>query len=374
MKILQVLFSGLGGHGSVAFSLIRGDSNRAHQHHLLFYGAEPLASGYAELCAELAIGHEVAYKRPGLDLGSWARVIAAVRRVGPDVVLLHSMSLVAPVAAYARASRRPVVAVDHLSNQVKQGRDWRFTAMALALANRTVFLTDDFAAEVKARLGPLYRTDAVNVIGNGIDVEAFAHGLKTRPRETNIVRVGMHGRFSRSKDYGTLVRAIALLRDRLPNPGRPEIHLSLAGDGETLEVTRQQVNELGLHDRVEFLGMLPERDIPAFLHSLDIYAQSSLGETMSTAVMQAMAAGLPVVGTDVPGLRDMVRADETGLLFPCGNETELVRALESLAHSPDDRRRMGANARRHAVANWSPERMFRAYEELLLKTLPVGGT
>src|SRR5688572_12681088 len=99
MKILQVLFSGLGGHGSVAFSLVRGDRRRTHAHIMLFYGVELLAPGYADTCDELGVAHAVILKKPGLDLASWRQVIARIRRESPDVVLLHSTSLVGVLAA-----------------------------------------------------------------------------------------------------------------------------------------------------------------------------------------------------------------------------------------------------------------------------------
>jgi glycosyltransferase involved in cell wall biosynthesis len=367
LKILQVLFSGLGGHGSVAFSLVRGDRARAHQHTMIFYGVEPMAEGYAQTCTDLAATREVIYKRQGLDLQSWRGFIAALKRSAPDVVVLHSTSLIVPAAAYARTADIPLIVVDHLSNQVKQPRDWRFLGLALALADRTVFLTDAFASEVSLRLGRLYPSHRVEVIGNGIDVAAFAPSARTTGTRAGEIRVGMHSRFSQSKDHPTLIRSIARLRAAESRGDRSPVRLSLAGDGETLAATKQLVHTLKVDDRVEFLGMIPESALPPYLASLDIYAQSSLGETMSTGVMQAMAAGLPVVASDVPGLRSMVRERETGILFPVGDDAALACALDELSSNPIERARLGEAAAEQARNDWSHERMFRAYEALLAR-------
>jgi glycosyltransferase involved in cell wall biosynthesis len=365
MKILQVLFSGLGGHGSVAFSLVRGDRQRAHNHHMIFYGIEPLAPGYGQACADLGIGSDVVLKQPGLDLGSWRQFLAVLKRSRPDVVVLHSTSLVAAAASYARMTGTPLIVVDHLSNQVKQPRDWRFVALALALADHTVFLTDDFAREVKNRLGRLYSPRRVQVIGNGIDVEAFALPA-ARPPAPAAIQVGMNARFSASKDHLTLIRAIAQLRDN-PRSGARPVRLTLAGAGETLAQAQTLARDLGLEALVDFPGVLPESALPAQLGSLDIYAQCSFGETMSTAVMQAMAAGLPVVASDVPGLRNMIRVEETGVLVPVANAAALTSALADLAGDAAKRARLGRGAQEHARRQWSNETMFKAYEALMFE-------
>jgi glycosyltransferase involved in cell wall biosynthesis len=207
MKIVQVLFSGLGGHGSVAFSIVRGDRARAHRHGFIFYGIEPLAQGYDQTCDELGVTYEVVSKRPGLDLHSWAAFGTALRKAAPDVVILHSTNLIGPASAFARISGTPLVVVDHLSNQVKQRRDWGFVALALALADATVFLTREFAAEIEARLGRLYRANRVHVIGNSVDPAAFAPRAPRAIRPEEPLVVGMHARFSASKDHATLLRA-----------------------------------------------------------------------------------------------------------------------------------------------------------------------
>lgn len=364
MKIVQVLFSGLGGHGSVAFSLVRGDESSTHDHAMLFYGIEPLAGGYADLCGELGIEYAVVLKRPGLDLGSWRDVIDVLRRMQADVVVMHSMALIPAGLAFARTARVPLIAVDHMSNQVKKPKEWVFTALALAAADRTVVLTPAFAAELAERLRPVFRRERVVVIGNGIDLSALSEAAERSHRNgstSSCLRVGMHSRFSPSKDHETLVRAVAKVDD---------VRLVLAGAGETLALVESLARDLGLTDRVEFLGMLPESALPTYLGSLDVYVQSSLGETMSTSVMQAMATGLPVLASDVRGLYTMVRSGVTGELFPCGDVDALARLLRRFRDDPAERARMGHAGLAHARAHWSQEAMFRSYDAEFSKLVP----
>jgi glycosyltransferase involved in cell wall biosynthesis len=322
---------------------------------MVFYGIEPLAAGYAEACVDLGVQHRVVYKKRGADLRAWRRVVGAIQSVAPDVVLLHSMSLVVPVSAFARARRTPLIAIDHLSNQVKLPRDWMFAAAALALADRTITLTDEFASELRERLWPVFSTHRVATIGNGIDLKTFAPRRPMGAFSTTS-RVGMHGRFSPSKDHATLLRAAVRL---------PQVRLVLPGAGETFDATRRLARDLGIEERVEFPGTLPEGDLPGFLQSLDVYVQSSKGETMSTAVMQAMACGLPILASDVKGLRNMIHAGETGELFQAGNDRALAVALKRLASDHARSARLGRNAVAYARSNWSLEHMFSQYEVLM---------
>jgi glycosyltransferase involved in cell wall biosynthesis len=141
--------------------------------------------------------------------------------------------------------------------------------------------------------------------------------------------------------------------------------LLLAGDGETLEVARAAARDLGMTEACSFPGLVPYESLPALLGSLDVYVQSSRAEVMSTAVMQAMAVGLPVIATDVPGLRGMIRHGETGRLVGVGDVSALASAIAACGSDLTERARLGNNARAFAVAHWSEEQAFTRYETLV---------
>jgi glycosyltransferase involved in cell wall biosynthesis len=367
MKILQIMFSGLGGHGSVVFSLLRGARSAPHTHVLLFFGIEDLSPGYVEACAELGIRYHFVKKRKGVDLRAWSRIVTILREEAPDAILLHSLSLIAAAGAYRLAAPRSrLIAVEHTPLAVKRKVDWICSALALRMADAVVYLTEQYAHAVRDRLGRGFRPARIHVVGNGIDTTAYAPlGAPVTPRRG--LRVGMLARFSTGKDHATLLRAVARLRGQHPG-GDPRgvLQLVLAGDGETFAATKALAAELGLGpDECQFLGSRPEHELPAILQNLDVYVQSSFGETMSTAVMQAMAVGLPIVASDVPGLQNMVDDGATGLLVPGGDDAALAGALDRLWHAPDERARLGRAACAHARLHWSHDTMFRAYEAVL---------
>ena len=121
---------------------------------------------------------------------------------------------------------------------------------------------------------------------------------------------------------------------------------------------------LDLGSAVEFTGMIPENEIPGFLCSLDIYVHASLGETMSTAIMQAMACGLPVIASDVMGINNMIQNGNTGILVPVKNAAALADAMESLISDEARSISLSVAARKFAEDKFSNRRMLDAYRQL----------
>ena len=359
VRILQVLYGGLGGHASVALSLVAADRNRAWEHALLFYGIEPIRPQYRAFCVERGVSFRAEVKRPGPDLRALYRVAQHIRELRPDGVLLHSMGL-APLAVPFLALRHTsFVCVDHQANALKSRGDWFNTSVACASRLPLVVLTPDFASEIRERLGLLCDANRIDVIPNGIDLERFVPSSPSSAR-SGAFTISMVSRFTTGKDHQSLIDALSQLRTERPDFG---VRLVLAGEGTTLKDCQRQAGVLG--DHVHFPGMLGEEQLVALLQDSDLYVHSTWGETMSTAVMQAMACALPVVASDVPGVRNMIRHGETGLLAPPGDPEALLGVLKVLIDEPEQAQVLGRRARRFAEEHFNAERMFQDYDRLL---------
>ena len=128
----------------------------------------------------------------------------------------------------------------------------------------------------------------------------------------------------------------------------PHSRLLLAGDGSLREAARAYAAQRGVADRVHFLGVRAE--VAEMLAACDLFALSSHWEGSPLAVMEAMAAGLPVVATAVGGVPELVADGETGILVPAGEERAFAAALVSLARDPSRRQDLAAAALRRAAA------------------------
>jgi glycosyltransferase involved in cell wall biosynthesis len=159
------------------------------------------------------------------------------------------------------------------------------------------------------------------------------------------------------KDHATAVRTLDRLARQVPRA-----RLVLVGDGPERSAIEARVGELGLGERVRFLGL--RKDVARLLHGADAFLLTSVSEGIPLTVIEAMAAGLPVVATDVGGLREVVADGTTGLLAPAGDDAALAERLVCLADDPDLRHWMGAAGRARAKRHFDEPRMAADYARL----------
>jgi glycosyltransferase involved in cell wall biosynthesis len=219
------------------------------------------------------------------------------------------------------------------------------------------------ADEVRASIQQLYGYPDPPLIPNGIPTDEYAPNPDTRaqwrqahgiePHATVLTHVG---RFAPPKNHALLVEAFTQVRADAP------LYLLLVGGGELENAVREQVAGLGLQGRVRFLGV--RADVADILRASDVFVLSSRVEGNPLSVMEAMAAGLPVVSTAVGGVPELVREGVTGLLVPSEDAGALAQAMQALVDDPVRRRAMGAAARQHAVAHFDIRHTVRGYEQL----------
>jgi len=185
--------------------------------------------------------------------------------------------------------------------------------------------------------------------------------IVSRSGAAESVRIGVAARLAPVKGVEDLIAAFALVAPQLG------VTLDVAGAGRETDALRGQAESLGIAERVRFLGW--RDDVRALMERWDIYAQPSRAEGFGLAVVEAMAAGLPVVATDVGGLAEVVENGVSGWLVAAGDSRAMAARLVELVADADARRRMGDAGRARAVSEFSPEReaaaIQSAYDRLL---------
>jgi glycosyltransferase involved in cell wall biosynthesis len=203
----------------------------------------------------------------------------------------------------------------------------------------------------------------IEVIENGIDVEryttsadrlALRHRLGLDPGRRYIANVA---RFHPVKDQATLLTAFAAVAAE-----RPEVDLLLVGDGARRAALEGQVAELKLGTRVHFLGV--RADVPEILQAVDIFALTSVCEAASLTLLEAMAAGLPVVVTAVGGNPEIVRHGREGLLVPRGDPDATAAALLRLLDDPELTGELGRRGQERVCLHYRLEQTVAAYGDL----------
>lgn len=207
--------------------------------------------------------------------------------------------------------------------------EWR-AYLGLKLADGVIVTTKELSSYV-AKFVPQSK---VILIPNGVDT-SLLRPSDVRPDRSEKVVVYV-GRFAPERDLFTLIDAVALIR-------HPVVKLLLVGDGELREQLEKRAIERDIS--FEFKGVIPHEELPGILNNADVFALPSLREGHPKALLEAMSCGLPCVGTDVPGIRDMIRDGETGLLNDLSakdlaDKVSLIFSDQQLAD------RIGRNARK----------------------------
>jgi glycosyltransferase involved in cell wall biosynthesis len=218
-------------------------------------------------------------------------------------------------------------------------------ANALTIHRNTVVwaVSRGVASSIRPWIGGSSRT-RVEVMLHGIAPSSIAHGPEARTEArrrldlpTDAYVVGTVGNLTLKKDHETLLRAFRSFASR-----HHEAHLVIIGTGPRAAQLQAYAASLGLAPRVHFTGM--REDVPELLAGFDVFAMSSLHEGLSIALVEALAAGLPIVATRVGGIPELVIDGEHGLLVPARDDRALASAIERLSTDASLRERFATSA------------------------------
>jgi glycosyltransferase involved in cell wall biosynthesis len=187
-----------------------------------------------------------------------------------------------------------------------------------------------------------------HVVYYGIDLDRFGNAVPSLPKTGPLI--GCVARLVPQKGLHFLVEAAPSVLSR-----HPDARFVLVGDGELRATLEEQVRAAGLADTFIFTGH--REDVPELVASLDVFALPSYFEGLCYAVIEAQAAGVPVVATPVGGIPENVVPGETGLLVPVGDPGALAEAISSLLDDPEEAARLAREARRRVFERYPIERM-----------------
>ncbi len=260
----------------------------------------------------------------------------------------------------ARFARVPVVIGSHRQlGDLMTPAQFRAQAAAFRWCDAVVCNSQAAAARLIATgLAP----DKIAVIGNALPAEAFTAAPAALPKRSGVLRVGMVARMNhRYKNHSGFLRIAAQVHRRIP-----DAEFVLVGDGPLRRELENESSSLGLGASAIFLG--DRQDMPAVLAALDVAVLTSDSESLSNVILEAMAAGLPVVAYSVGGNSELL-SHQRGALIPAGNETSFADTVRKLLADSALREQLGRNARQFANENFCLDRVRQRYEELYVTLL-----
>lgn len=247
---------------------------------------------------------------------------------------------------------------------------WLLERLTNRLDNRTVAISKDVKRYLVEKGLPASR---ISVIYNGVDLDAidsvpytpdFLHSLIGLPSDTPFV--GMIARFyPHIKGHDVFIRSAYYLHQKFSDIRFIIIGGSPFGDDTYLRELKALVNQLELQNIIYFVGELHHKDIPRVLDSLKVLVVPSLiREGFGLVITEAMARKVPVIGSDIGGITEVIKNGKTGLLVKPGSSMELTKALSFILLNPRKAKKMGEAGRKRVEEKFTSEIMAKNYELL----------
>ncbi len=325
---------------------------------LLFNGAE---SAFKSSLEETGIKiYELAH---GKDIKNYYKEVYDPRHIfrlrkfmkGYDIIHTHNSicQFYLAIAKSIFGSKTPLVTTEHSSNNRRRSKKWfkPIDKWMYEQYQAIICIADQTKNNLESYIGG---QNNICTIYNGVDMKRFLRKVKDISKQDSFV-ITMVARLRVEKDHETVIKAMRILPDNY--------HLQLVGDGVRDQELKNLCNQLGLRERISFMGA--RKDIPAILGQSDIIVLSSHWEGLSLSSIEGMASGRPFIASDVDGLHEMVAG--AGVLFPHGDEKELAKQIQYLCEHPDEYRavaeRCQERARQYDISVMA-DKYLELYQEL----------
>jgi len=356
MRILQICSASEIGGGEIHFAdLANVLAQRGHQ---VFAALRPaslvrpmLTSLPSENITELPM-------RNSLNLATAMKLSQFVRAKEIEIVHAH-VARNYPLAALASGrSNARLVLTRHVLFPLNQ-----IHKLTLRRTSRVIAVSRAVAESLYSQ--SVFDAEKVVTIHNGINLTKFA-SVEARQASSQKFRVGTAGHIAPIKGQEDFVRAAAIVIQN-----HPDVEFVMAGEDKSRSRANRMaleklIRELGLEQNVTLIGWVD--DMPQFLSTLDLFVSSARSEPFGLAIVEAMAAGVPVVATASEGALEIIDDQRSGRLVPIGDPASVANVIEQLISDATERRRLAQNAKAVAREQFSLERMVERTEGVYQST------
>ena len=255
-----------------------------------------------------------------------------------DIIHTHNTAcqLYVPIAQLFAAQSAILVTTEHSSSNRRRTRRWMKPVddWMYGQYKAIICIADRTRNNLEGYIG---KKPSLLTINNGVDIQRFIRPIKDIIGQNEYI-ITMVAGIRAEKDHKTLLKSLTHLPDCY------KVQIVGGGEKENRERVQSICHELGLDERVDFMGV--RQDIPEILEKSDIIVLSSHWEGLSLSSIEGMASGRPFIASDVDGLHEIV--DGAGVLFPKGDDIELARQIQYLCEHPDDYREIARRCQERA--------------------------
>ena len=306
------------------------------------------------------------HKRPKFDPWVIFKLVRVMKKEKVDLVHTHLFTANLWGRIAAKLAGVPVVSSEHGMDIWRKRLHLTLDQMLTRVNRKIVFVSEGVKNFYKSRNHSL--NGKGRVIHNGINIAQFQPRIDRQAVRKSLGLgesdkvVGIVGRLVPEKAHVDFIEAIEILRQE-----QEEIKGLIVGEGTLLGALQKRVKVAGLEHHVLFTGF--RSDLPALYQAMDIFVMTSLREGFPLTILEAMAAGVPVIATAVGGVKECIEDGEDGLLIPPGDSTALAGAISRVLKDPSFAEFMIRNAKRKVQSHFSVERMVKEHESLYTEAL-----
>lgn len=357
------------------------------ERHILTLSKRLVTSGYRPVVVPIANHGEL--ERQAIDAGIDLRFLpmpsrlhglSAARRLNEiikeeNASLIHTFGIRSNLVAYLARKRQRIPWAARVPNITATDYENRWIGRLSHAFNNSLLRQADAVQVISPQLNQYYqslfiRPKYIVEIPNGIDVDRFKPDINRMEARSILglpldrLYIGSTGRLATVKGFDLLLSAFAMLQTC-----HPDSHLLIAGDGPEHETLRRQALNLGIDDQVMFSGY--QEDVRPLLWALDVYVCSSRSEGVPHSILEAMAAGVPIVSTRVGAIESVLRHNEEAVLVDEVAPEAIASAIGRILSAPEESRGFSSAALKRVERKFSEEKMttkiIALYDELTSK-------
>lgn len=359
-KVLQLIeTSGPGGAEKILVNLV-GQLSKGRYHPIVCLRKEGwLSDQLREHRFETLI-----VPQDGYINSRWFGQLRGIIRVEQiDVIHAHEFAMNSYGSILSGLTGVPVITTVHGKSYYHEKWRRRIAYRLIARWSKMVAVSEDIRNFLITRVG--IKADQVMTIRNGIDVNAYIapvdeDGAPEKERQEYVI--GAVGSLYPVKGHTYLLKALAIVLKT-----HPDVVCKIAGQGHLLPRLQAEAADLGIGNQVAFLGL--RDDIPQFLQSIDVFVLPSLSEGLPLSVLEAMAAGKPVIATNVGGVSEVVQDQRTGFLVPPKDPEAMANRILRVMADQAMAERLGRAGREKVERDFSLDTMTQQYEALYEEAL-----
>lgn len=356
MKVLHLVYSGMGGATNLVFSIVEGDRSKKLNHGILFSGPIFFKSNkFRSIKLNIKFYWTRTFKF--FQYCSYLSILKNIFLFKPEVIILHNYMIIPCLIYKLMFKNTKIIYVNH---KYVKGTDWRdlFVSKFISFFDKFIVLNKESLNFFKKKFN--LSSNKIKLIHNGVNTHFFKEFKKTKK---NYFKIGMACRVNKLKKYDLVMAS--LLSKELKDLN---ICFSVAGTGEDLKNFRNRIEKNKVGHKIKLEGSMNEIKLKKWYNSLDLYVQASVGEGMSMSILEAMSMKIPVIGSNVTGINSVIgKKIYLGKLFN-NNVKDLSKKIKYFYYLKKKRRLKYINTQyKYINNNCNTEHLFEKYFATITK-------